>query len=320
MGASYWRPCFFVLYCASFPFIHKFAKKMIMKVGFIGLGIMGSRMAMNLLRNGVDISLYNRSKSKANELINNGAGWKNSAAELARDVDVVFTMLSTPEVVSKVAFGENGFVQQMQNNALWVDCSTVNPSFSRMVADSVKKQGKRFLDAPVAGSLKPAENGELVFLVGGNKQDLEQVSFLLEFMGKAIHFLGENGKGSSAKMVVNSMLGQAMIAFSEAIAMGNSMGLEQEKLFEILIGGPLTAPFVGLKEDKLKKNEYSPEFPLKWMHKDLNLASRSAYENDCVVPSLNAGKELYGAAKRNGLADDDMSAVFKYITKTLNNG
>ena len=289
-----------------------------MKIGFIGLGIMGSRMAMNLLKNNVELSVYNRTRSKAEELINNGAMWKNSAGELAGDADVIFTMLSTPEVVAKVAFGEKGFVQHMKDNALWVDSSTVNPSFTGMVADSVKKLNRRFMDAPVAGSLKPAEKAELTFLVGGDKSDFNETMFLLEYMGKAIHFLGGNGKGSAAKMVVNSMLGQAMIAFSEAIALGESMGLQQDKLFRILIGGPLTAPFVGLKESKLSENEYSPEFPLKWMHKDLNLASRSAYENDCVLPSLNASKEIFGAAKQNGLADEDMSAVFKYITRMLN--
>ncbi|MCF8233868.1 MAG: NAD(P)-dependent oxidoreductase [Bacteroidales bacterium] len=290
-----------------------------MKIGFIGLGIMGSRMAMNLLKNVTELNVYNRTKSKADELLEQGAVWNESPAKLAKDCDVVFTMLSTPKAVGEVAFGEDGFVEQMKKGALWLDCSTVNPSFSRMVADSVLKQNKRFMDAPVAGSLKPAENGELVFLVGGEPTDFDEIRYLLEYMGKAIHHLGSVGKGSSAKMVVNSMLGQAMVAFSEAIALGKSLDLDNDKLFEILIGGPLTAPFIGLKEEKLKNSEYSPEFPLKWMHKDLNLAAWSAYENNCVLPALNAGKEIYSGAKANGMGDLDMSAVYDYMINKLNN-
>jgi len=289
------------------------------KVGFIGTGIMGSRMAMNLLKNGVELSVHNRTKSKTDELLEQGAVWKESPAKLAKDCDIMFTMLSTPGAVGEVAFGRNGFVETMKEEALWVDCSTVNPSFTRMVAASLQNQNKRFVDAPVAGSLKPAEKGELVFLVGGEQKDFEEIESMLEYMGKAIHHMGPAGKGASAKMVVNSMLGQALVAFSEAIALGKSLDLDTEKLFEILIDGPLTAPFIGLKQYKLKNSEYSPEFPLKWMHKDLNLATWSAYENNCILPSLNASKELYGGAKANDMGDLDMSAVYDYIISKLNN-
>ena len=289
-----------------------------MKTGFIGLGIMGSRMAKNLLQNGVDLAITNRTKEKGDELLAEGAAWFDTPAELAQNTTLVFTMLSTPEVVREVAFGENGFVDKMPENALWVDCSTVNPSFTREMAKKSEKAGIRFMDAPVSGSLIPAENGELVFLVGGEKKDFEQLEEMFLFMGKNAHYLGENANGTSAKMVVNAMLGQALVAFSECITLGKSLGLDRDKLFKILIGGPLTAPFVGLKKENFINNEYPTEFPLKWMHKDLFLASVSAFENNCALPSLNAGKELYGAAKASGLGDKDMSAVYQYIMEKLN--
>jgi glyoxylate/succinic semialdehyde reductase len=288
-----------------------------MKIGFIGLGIMGSRMAKNLLKNKVDLAIGNRSKEKAEELINMGARWFDDPQELAANCDVLFSMLSTPEVVEELAFGKNGFVFSMNKNSIWVDCTTVNPSFSKRMDEKANELGIRFLDAPVAGSLVPAEKGELVFLVGGEKKDFDEVLFLLAHMGKTSKYMGGCGSGASTKMVVNSMLGQAMVAFSEGVSLGKSLGISQDKLFDLLVGGPIASPFISLKKNKIETGDYSPEFPLKWMHKDLFLATQSAYENDCVVPSLNAAKDLYGSAKANGMADQDMSAIFKYINEGL---
>ncbi len=289
-----------------------------MKIGFIGLGIMGSRMAGNLLKHGVDLSIHNRTQEKAQELIDSGAQWYSEASDLARNSNVVFTMLSTPETVHEVAFGVQGFVNRMKDNSLWLDCSTVNPSFSRSIYLQCNEAGIRFMDAPVAGSLKPAENAELVFLVGGEQQDFKQVSHLLDFMGKKSYHVGLHGMGTAAKMVVNSILGQALIAFSEGITLGRKLGIERDKLFDILIDGPLTAPFIELKKDNFIRNDYPTEFPLKWMHKDLYLASMTAYENNCALPSLNAGKELYAAARAQKMGDMDMSAIYQFIMEKLN--
>ncbi|MDZ7740794.1 MAG: NAD(P)-dependent oxidoreductase [Bacteroidota bacterium] len=289
-----------------------------MRTGFIGLGIMGSRMAGNLLKREVELSVNNRTKEKAKELVDSGAHWFEEAGELAHNSDIVFTMLSTPEAVNEVAFGDQGFVKQMQKNSLWADCSTVNPSFSKSMYLRCRDLNIRFMDAPVAGSLKPAENAELVFLVGGEQEDFNQISPLLEYMGKKSHHVGLHGMGAAAKMVVNSMLGQALIAFSEGITLGSKLGIDRDKLFDILIGGPLTAPFISLKKDNFIRNEYPAEFPLKWMHKDLYLASMSAYENNCALPSLNTGKELYGAAKANNMGELDMSAIYRFIMDKLN--
>lgn len=199
-----------------------------MKVGFMGLGIMGSRMAKNVLKAGHELQVFNRSKNKAEVLLGEGAQWADSPATLVTQSDILITMLAHPEAVEEVALGETGFLKQAGQNKLWMDCSTVHPSFSQKMATKATQAGYRFLDAPVVGTKGPAENGELVFLVGGDKADLEQAQPLMDVMGKKTLHLGGHGKGSSMKMIVNMMLAQTMLAFSEGLSLGQALGIEQK--------------------------------------------------------------------------------------------
>ncbi|MBB3907818.1 NAD(P)-dependent oxidoreductase [Anoxybacteroides rupiense] len=144
-------------------------------IGFIGLGLMGSRMARNLLESGYELIVHNRTKEKAAPLLEAGAKWANSPKEAAEQADVLFTMLAHPKAVEAAAFGENGFLHHLSPEKLWVDCSTVDPSFTRQMAEEARKRGIHFLDAPVSGSVIPAEKGELVFFVGGDPKDLKKV-------------------------------------------------------------------------------------------------------------------------------------------------
>nr|WP_262918039.1 NAD(P)-dependent oxidoreductase [Pontibacter sp. E15-1] len=282
-----------------------------MKVGFIGLGIMGSRMATNLQRAGHELVVYNRTQAKADELVAQGAVRAASAEEVARQCRLVFTMLATPDAVEETAVGPDGFLRALPGNSLWVDCSTVNPSFTKKMAHQARKMGLRFLDAPVSGSLIPAEKGELIFLVGGPEEDLAQVRELLEVMGKNVVHVGENGQGASMKMVINMLLAQAMAAFTESLRLGTALGISEETLCQTLLNTPAAAPFLKLKQDKLLKRDFSPEFPLEWMHKDLHLASISAYEQNVALPSLQVTKELYAQAKQQGFGEEDLSAIYR---------
>ncbi len=175
-----------------------------MELAFIGLGIMGSRMAANLLKKNKTLTVFNRSVPTIQELVTQGAVEADSYRNAVKDADVVFTMLASPEVVETVAFSEEGFVPAMKKNAIWVDCSTVNPSFSRKSFLMAKACGIRFIDAPVSGSKPNAENADLAFFVGAEKGDLDVVKFLLEHMGKKVTHVGEPGKGTALKMLVNS--------------------------------------------------------------------------------------------------------------------
>jgi len=193
----------------------------------------------------------------------------------------------------------------------------VNPSFTRKMASLSKKYGIQFLDAPVAGSKVPAEEGELIFLVGGETELVNNCAPFFETIGKKYIHVGENGKGTSLKMVFNLLLGQAMNAFSEGMALGESLGIDKDTLFNTLLGSPVVAPFIATKREKMDQENYEAEFPLKWLQKDLQLASDTAYEQDVPLPAVNLIKEIYAQAKKSGYADEDFSSIYTYLNRQI---
>ncbi len=287
-----------------------------MKIGFIGLGIMGSRMAANLQKKGHELVVYNRTRQKADSLIAQGAVWAQTPADVAEKTAVIITMLSKPDAVAETALlGKYGFLHRLAANSLWIDCSTVNPSFSRLMANEAKQRKIRFLDAPVAGSKGPAEQGQLLFFVGGEKDDVEQARPLLTAMGKSVFHVGGHGMGTAMKMVNNVILAQAMAAFCEAVVLGESLGIAKEQLMDMLLSSPVAAPFLAFKRTKIEEGRFDAEFPLQWMHKDLQLASDTAYETGAALPLANLTKEIYALAAKNGFGELDFSAVYKILSK-----
>src|SRR5712671_139623 len=285
-----------------------------MKIGFIGLGIMGSRMAANLQKHGYSLVVFNRTRAKAELLLGPCGTFSDSPANLAEQVDVLFTMLPDPDAVEQVALGANGFLDHLRSNALWVDCSSVNPSFSKNMAAEAARREIHFVDAPVTGSALPAAEAKLIFWVGANTADLERIRPLLLSMGNKIVHAGGHGMGTSMKMVVNLLLGTGMAAFAEAMALGEGLGISQKMLFDSLLGAPTVAPFLASKREKIESGNYDAEFPLRWMQKDMHLASVSAYESGVAMPLSNAAKELYRLAMREGYAIQDFSAIYDYLT------
>src|SRR6184192_3233172 len=287
-----------------------------MKIGFIGLGIMGSRMAANLQKHGYPLVVFNRTRDKAEPLLDRGAMLADSPAKLAEQVDVLFTMLAHPDAVEQAALGDNGFLNHLRPNALWVDCSSVNPSFSKKMAAEAARREIHFVDAPVTGSAPAAADAKLIFWVGAVMADLERIRSLLLCMGNKIVHTGGHGAGTSMKMVVNLLLGNAMAAFAEGMALGEGLGLSSKMLFDSLLGTPSVAPFLASKRQKIERGNYEAEFPLRWMQKDMHLASVSGYESGVAIPVANAVKELYRLAMREGHATQDFSAVYDYLTTT----
>jgi 3-hydroxyisobutyrate dehydrogenase/glyoxylate/succinic semialdehyde reductase len=286
-----------------------------MKIGFIGLGIMGSRMAKNLANAGYHLYIYNRTKEKADPLLSDRVEWCTSPGMVANNANVIFTMLSTPEVVQEIALGEEGLLSGMMKGNVWVDCSTVNPSFSRQMADITEELGFNFLDAPVAGSLTPAEKGELVFLAGGKKEIVKYCSPLFKIMGKKVVHAGEHGKGSALKLVNNLVMGRAMYGVAEGLMLGEHLGLDKKEILDLLDGSPIAPAMVGMKKEKFLTGDYSPEFPLQWLQKDLHLAAQSAYEEGSPLPATNLIKEIFALASKSGLAERDFTAVYKYLSE-----
>jgi 3-hydroxyisobutyrate dehydrogenase-like beta-hydroxyacid dehydrogenase len=285
-----------------------------MKIGFIGLGIMGSRMAANLQKHGYPLAVFNRTRAKAQPLLGPCGTFSDSPAKLAEQVDVLFTMLAHPDAVEQAALGRNGFLNHLKANTLWVDCSSVNPSFSKKMAAAAAAREIRFVDAPVTGSAPVAAEGKLVFWVGADPVDLERIRPLLLCMGSKIVHTGGHGSGTSMKMVINLLLGNAMAAFAEAMALGKGLGLSQKMLFDSLLGTPVVAPFLASKRDKIDKGNYEAEFPLRWMQKDMQLATVSAYESGVAMPLTNVVKEIYRLAMREGHETEDFSAIYEFAT------
>src|ERR1700738_1601979 len=285
-----------------------------MKIGFIGLGIMGSRMAANLQKHGYPLVVFNRTRAKAEPLLGPCGTFSDSPAKLAEQVDMLFTMLAHPDAVEQAALGANGFLDHLRPNTLWVDCSSVNPSFSKKMAAEAVRREVHFVDAPVTGSAPAAAEAKLIFWVGADPSDLERIRPLLLCMGNKIVHTGGHGTGTSMKMVINLLLGTGMAAFVEAMALGEGLGLSSKILFDSLLGTPVVTPFLAAKRDKIDNRNYEAEFPLRWMQKDMHLAALSAYEAGVAMPLTNVAKEMYRLAMRNGRATEDFSAIYECVT------
>lgn len=286
-----------------------------MKVSFIGLGIMGSRMAANLLKQEIEVTVFNRSKPVLELLKNQGATVADTINEAVQGADLVFSMLSTPEVVEQLFLSEGGALAAMQAGAIWADCSTVNPAFSQKSKCAADEVGVRFMDAPVAGTKPQAENAELVFFVGADKELLNIVQPYLNSMGTKVMHLGEPGKGSAFKMLVNSMLAQSMIIFSEAVLLGEKMGLDKDFLLDTLPNLAVSAPFTKFKAAMVKADDYDVQFPLEWMHKDLHLATLTAYELNQPLYLANLTKEIFAEANNKGMGRLDFAAIHRWLER-----
>ena len=284
-----------------------------MKITFIGLGIMGSRMAKNLLKNNLDLTVYNRSSSAMQPLVAAGAKSSNTVAEAVKDADIVISMLSTPEVVESLFIKEGKALSHFKEGAIWIDSSTVNPSFSKKMELAAQAHNIHFVDAPVAGTKPHAENAELVFFVGGSEKVVQEISPYLEMMGKKIMHLGACGMGSNFKMLVNIMLAQSMVIFSEAVLLGEKMGLDKSFLLNTLPNLVVAAPFTKFKASMIAEENYEVQFPLEWMHKDLHLASQTAYEHQQPLLLANLTKEIYANAVQKGYSRLDFAAIHKYL-------
>ncbi len=286
-----------------------------MKITFLGLGIMGSRMAMNLLKNGVDLTVFNRSEEPLKEFGVKGAKVATGFPDAVKKADVVFTMFSTPGVVEDIMFGEKGCLVSMEKDALWVDCSTVDPEFSKESAKIAANYNVRFMDTPVAGTKAPAENGTLTFFVGGSNSDLEEIRSILSFMGSTIIHVGETGKGTSLKMLVNAMLAESMLIFSETLLLGEKMGFSKDFLLDTLPNLPVIAPFTKAKAELIRKQNFDPQFPLEWMVKDLNLVLKTADASGLEIPMAQLTREIFDEANNHGMSRNDFSAIYKFLSE-----
>lgn len=286
-----------------------------MKITIIGLGIMGKGMAANLLKHDVDLTVFNRSKEPVKALEAKGAKAAASVNEAVANADIVFTMLSTPEVVHTIFLEEGAGLYAMKKSAIWVDCTTVDPDFTLLASRVAESAGIRFMDAPVTGTKPHAEKGELTFYVGSDTALLAEVTPYFNMMGQKINHIGEIGKGSAYKILLNVMLAQSMIVFSEAVLLGQKLGLDRDFLLDNLSKAPIAAPFTQFKTQMIKSGNYEVNFPLELMHKDIHLATKAAYEMNQPLYLANLAKELYASAKQQGMGRLDFAAIHQFLAE-----
>ncbi len=287
-----------------------------MNITFLGLGIMGSRMANNLIGTNANLTVWNRSAQACDVFKEKGISVAQSASEAVKDADIVFSMLSNPDVVESLFFGESGLLSEMKDSAIWADSSTVNPSFSRLSGEEAEKHKVRFMDAPVAGSKAAAQEGQVVFFCGGNQDVYNSCLPFFEAMGMKGMHLGKVGQGASLKMLVNGMLAQNMAVFSETIHLGEKLGLDRDMLLSMLPNLPVIAPFTQHKNEAMRARDYSDvHFPLEHMHKDIRLATVTAKEVGMEIHLAEAARKLFNGAEEDGLGRKDFAAVHEFIGK-----
>ncbi|KAK6911910.1 6-phosphogluconate dehydrogenase, NADP-binding [Dillenia turbinata] len=282
-------------------------------VGFLGLGIMGTPMAQNLIKAGCDVTVWNRTKSKCDPLISLGAKYKPSPEEVAASCDVTFAMLADPQSAVEVACGKHGAMSGMRPGKGYVDVSTVDSSTSKLINRQIKATGASFLEAPVSGSKKPAEDGSLIFLTAGDKPLYDTIAPLLDIMGKSRFYLGDVGNGAAMKLVVNMIMGSMMVTFAEGLLLSEKVGLDTSVLVEVVSQGAISAPMFSMKGPSMVKALYPTAFPLKHQQKDLRLALALAESVSQSTPIAAAANELYKVAKSHGLGDSDFSAVIEAL-------
>ncbi|XP_028778760.1 glyoxylate/succinic semialdehyde reductase 2, chloroplastic isoform X2 [Neltuma alba] len=280
---------------------------------------MGSPMAQNLIKAGCDLTVWNRTKSKCDPLISLGAKYKSSPEEVAASCDVTFAMLADPQSAVDVACGKHGAANGLGPGKGYVDVSTVDGTTSKLISGNVKSTGALFLEAPVSGSKKPAEDGQLIFLTAGDKDLYETVSSFLDIMGKSRFYLGDVGNGAAMKLVVNMIMGSMMASFSEGLLLSEKVGLDPKILVEVVSQGAISAPMYSTKGPSMIQSLYPTAFPLKHQQKDIRLALGLAESVSQSTPIAAAANELYKVAKSHGLGDQDFSAVIEALKAKLQN-
>jgi 3-hydroxyisobutyrate dehydrogenase-like beta-hydroxyacid dehydrogenase len=286
---------------------------MAQSVGFIGLGIMGQPMALNLLKAGHKLTVFNRTRSKAEPLERAGARVAASPAEVARDADIVMSIVSDTSAVEEVILGKGGALEALRSGAVLVDCSTISPTVSRKVACHAAGKEAQMLDAPVTGSKHGAEKGELTFMIGGERATLDRVMPVLQVLGKKHIYCGPNGSGLAAKLAQNAIQATMVEVFCEGFVLAAKAGVQPQTMFEIIQSSMARASLTDFKAPFIFKGDFTPYFPLKLMHKDLELAMEAAYAQNVAMPATAAVKEVYGAAKAKGQGNQDYAAVITFL-------
>jgi 3-hydroxyisobutyrate dehydrogenase-like beta-hydroxyacid dehydrogenase len=283
------------------------------KIGFMGLGIMGTPMAANILKAGYEVMVYNRTPEKAEPLVKQGAGSATNPKALAQAADVIIAMVTGPEALGHLLWGPDGAGGAFNHSKVFINMSSVSPGYTRDLARELEPTGVTFIDAPVSGTKKPAEDGTLIILAGGPQDKVKELEPLFLAMGKKVVYCGAAGQGSMMKMFINLLLGMMMEGFAEALNFGKLGGLALEAMLDTVYSGPLNCAMFQVKAPNLQKNTYPTAFPLKHMTKDAKFVVDTAYELGAPVPVGQMILHLFRTGVAQGWGDEDLSAIAKVL-------
>lgn len=280
-----------------------------LKLGWIGLGNMGNPMVMNLLKAGFEVMVFNRTKGKEAPIIQAGATAAQHPIELMAKCDVIITMLSNDDAVKEVFEGTHGLLSKQNSGKLIINMSTVSPETSRYLAKKCSDQEVQFIDAPVSGSVKPAQDGTLVILVGSTTTNFELAKPIFDALGKVAIHVGNAGVASSAKLAINYLLGLNLQGLAETVLFAESNGVSKEDMLQIINAGACGNGITTIKTTSILNDSYPAAFALKHLVKDLRLAKEAGLDSPLIHPLYDS----YATAEKEGLGDQDVMAILSSL-------
>lgn len=284
-------------------------------IGFIGTGVMGSSMASHILEAGYKVLVYNRTKSRAEALIEKGAIWKDSVKQLSKECDIIITIVGYPKDVEETYLGEGGIINNAKPGTYVIDMTTSKPNLAKIIYEKAKEKGIYSLDAPVSGGDIGAKNGTLTIMVGGNPEVFEKMKPILELMGKNILLQGAAGAGQHTKMCNQIAIASNMIGVCEAMVYAKSAGLNPENVLKSISAGAAGSWSLSNLAPRMIKGDFEPGFYIKHFIKDMNIAISEAKEMGINTPGLDLSKSLYDKLVEEGNEDKGTQALFELLNK-----
>jgi 3-hydroxyisobutyrate dehydrogenase len=280
-----------------------------MRVGFVGLGIMGSRMARNLAQKGFQVTVWNRTRARAEALAPFGVRLASSPAELASQVDAFCTCVADPAALREVAMGPNGLLPAAKKGQLFIDFSTISPEFARELESVAAKQGVDFVEAPMTGSKMGADRGTLLMMVGAAPGPFERAQPIFKAVGEKVIHCGPVGAGSQVKLGGNAIIAMMLEGLCEAMLLTQVAGVDPRKLLEVVQASGFRSPYYDFKGPSILRREFEPHFSIDLMFKDLRLFLDSAAKHRVPTPAVSSVKETYQLARAQGKGQQDIGAV-----------
>jgi 3-hydroxyisobutyrate dehydrogenase len=285
------------------------------KIGFIGTGVMGASMAINLINGGYTVAVYNRAKEKALPVIKKGAIWMDTVSKIAKWADVVITMVGYPKDVEEVYFGDNGIINNARKGCYIVDMTTSKPSLAQRIYKEAKEKGIHAIDAPVSGGDVGAKNGTLAIMAGGDEEAFNTLKPIFSLLGKSLNYMGGPGFGQHTKMCNQISIAATIMGVCEALVYAKNAGLDPEKVIECISGGAAGSWQLANNGFRMLKGDFDPGFYIKHFVKDMNIAIEESEAMGIKTPALKLSRSLYGILMDNKGEDFGTQALFKIYTE-----